>query len=68
MKKYLCIFTNYQQVDLLKKLAMVKFAANNKISASTKVFLFFITKNFHLEISFNIVELSNASTYKQIFK
>lgn len=47
---------------------MAEFAANNNESAFIKFFLFFYTKNLYLYISFNIKELSNTSTYQQIFK
>lgn len=38
---------------------------NNNID-SIKLFLFFITKNLHPYISFNIVKLFNTSTHKHI--
>ena len=46
---------------------MAEFAANNNKSDSTKLTRFFATKGFHSRMSFDKVELSNASTRKQIF-
>ena len=67
IKRHLRTFVNYQQDDWLRKLAMLKFAANNNESTSTKLSPFFATKGFYPRISFNKVELSNASTCKRIF-
>ena len=67
MEKHLCTFVNYQQNDWPGKLAMAEFAANNNESASIKLSPFFATKGLHLRISFDIVELSDISTCKQIF-
>ena len=67
MEKYLCTFVNYHQDDLLRKLAIAEFAANNNKSASTELFSFFATKNLHLYMSFHRVEFSDASTCKRIF-
>ena len=47
---------------------MAKFATNNNKSLSTKLFLFFTTNGFYPRMSFDIVDLSNTSTCKQIFK
>lgn len=47
---------------------MAKFIANNNKSASTKLFLFITTQNLYLYLSFNIIELSNTSTCKQLPK
>ena len=47
---------------------MVKFAANNNKLASTKLSPFFATKGLHFRMSFDIVDLSNASTCERIFK
>ena len=68
MERYICSFINNQQDDLLKKLAIAEFVAHNNISASTKLSLFFATKSLYPYISFDIVELSNASAYKEILK
>ena len=46
---------------------MAQFAANNNKSAFIKLFLFFTIKDLHSRMSFDKVELSNTSTYKQIF-
>ncbi len=45
---------------------MAEFAANNNISAFTKLSPFFATKSLHLRMSFDIVELSNVSTPERI--
>ena len=66
IKKHLCIFVNYQQDDWPGKLAMAEFAANNNESASTKLSSFFATKGLHLRMSFDKVELSDASTRERI--
>lgn len=42
--------------------------ANNNKSTSTKIFLFFATKDLHPRISFDIVDLSNTNTHEQILK
>ncbi len=47
---------------------MAKFAANNNKSDSTKLSLFFVTKDLHLRISFDIVELFDTNTCERIFK
>ena len=47
---------------------MAEFAPINNESASTKLSLFFPTKGMHHHISFDIVDLSNSSTCKRIFK
>ena len=46
---------------------MAEFAANNNESASTKLSPFFATKSLHHCMSFNRVEISDASSRKQIF-
>ncbi len=68
MERYLHTFVNYQQDDWSEKLIIAEFAANNNISASTKLSLLFTTKNLHPRIRFDIVELSNTSTCKWIFQ
>ena len=47
---------------------MAEFAANNNESVSTKLSLFFATKGLHPRMSFDIVDLSNASTCERILK
>lgn len=47
---------------------MAKFVANHNKSAFTKFFLFFIVKNLHFYLSFDIIGSFNTYTYKQIFK
>lgn len=47
---------------------MVEFATNNNEIVSTESFLFFGTKDLYLHMSFNIIKLFNATTYKQILK
>ena len=46
---------------------MAEFAANNNKSNSTKLSPFFATKSLHPRISFDKVELFDASTCEQIF-
>ena len=66
MERHLRTFVNYQQDDWPGKLAMAEFAANNNESASTKLSSFFATKGLHLRMSFDKVELSDASTRERI--
>lgn len=47
---------------------MVKFAANNNKLASTKLSPFFAIKGLHPCISFDTVEISDASNCKRIVK
>lgn len=47
---------------------MAKFIAKNNKSTFTKLFQFFLTKSLHPYMNFNIVNLFNVSTCKQIFK
>ena len=47
---------------------MAEFAANNNESASTKLCLFFASKDLHPHMSFDIVDLSNASIHERIHK
>ena len=68
MERHLCTFVNYQQDDWSKRLAMAEFAANNNESASTKLFPFFASKGLHPRMSFDIVDLSDASTRERIHK
>ena len=46
---------------------MAEFVANNNKLASTKLSYFFATKELHSQISFDRVELSDASICKRIF-
>lgn len=47
---------------------MVEFVDNNNRSASIKLSPFFAIEGLYLYISFDIVELFNANTYKWILK
>ncbi len=47
---------------------MAEFTANNNESASTKLSQFFAIKGLHPRLSFDIVDLSNASTHDRILK
>ena len=47
---------------------MTEFVTNNNELDSTKLSLFFATKDFYLRMSFNIVDLSDISTHERIFK
>ena len=47
---------------------MAKFVINNNKSAFIKLPPFFATKGFYLYISFDIVDLSDTSTYERILK
>lgn len=68
MKRYFCTFVNYQQDDWSKKLLIAKFAVHNYKLTSIKLFLFFTIKGLYLYISFDIIDFSNTSIHKRIFK
>lgn len=68
IKRYFCIFVNYQQDNWLQKWIIVEFTANNNKLVSIKLSPFFITKGLYLYLSFDLVKLSNASTCKWIIK
>ena len=68
IKSYLYTFVNYQQDDWSEKFAIAKFAANNNVLASTKLFPFFVTKSLYPNMSFDIIELSNTNICEQIFQ
>lgn len=68
MQKYLCTFVHYRQDDWSYQLPMVEFVVNNNDSASTKVSLIFASKELHLRMSFDIVNLSDSITHKQLNK
>ena len=52
-------YCNYMQDDWDIWILMTKFADNNAISATTKLFLFFVNKRFHSRMSFS----SNSTSY-----
>lgn len=68
MKKHLYTFVNYQQDNLSKILAIVEFVANNNKWASTKLFPFFASKGLYLHMSFDIIDIFDANTWKRIYK
>ncbi len=47
---------------------MAEFAANNNVSLSTKLFLFFTSRGLHLRMSFDVVDLSDTTTRERINK
>lgn len=47
---------------------MVEFSTFNNKTASTKLFLFFITKGLYSQISFDIVDFSHISICGRILK
>ena len=47
---------------------MAECAANNNVSAFTKLFPFFTIKGLHPNMSFDIVELSDISICERIFQ
>ena len=47
---------------------MAKFATNNNNFASTKFSPFFASKGLHIQMSFNIVDLSHTTTPERINK
>ncbi len=66
MERHLCTFVYYQQDDWVDKLPIAEFATNNNVSLSTKLFLFFTSRGLHLCMSFDIIDLSDTTTCKQI--
>lgn len=67
MKRYLYTFVNHQQNNLSNKLSITEFASNNDF-ISTKLSLFFASRGLYLCISFDIVDLLDITTFKQINK
>ena len=51
-----------------QKLAIFEFVTKNKELPFTKFFLFFVFKDFHSHMSFDILDLFNNSIYEQIYK
>ena len=47
---------------------MAEFAANNNDFLSTKLSLFFTSRDLHPQMSFDVVDFSDISIYKQINK
>ena len=48
------MYVDYQQSNQKKWLALAEFVCNNASSATTKVSLFFVTREYYLQISFDI--------------
>lgn len=53
---------------MFKKLLIAKFTINNNKFSSIKLFLFFVLKSFYLQVSFNIVDFLDITTFKRINK
>ena len=51
LKKYLCVYYNYQQDNWSGLLSLAEFAYNNVQSTTTSVSLFFTNKEYHLNIT-----------------
>ena len=43
---------------------MAEFATNNNNFLSIKLFLFFISRNLRLQISFDVIDLLDITTYE----
>ena len=48
------MYVDYQQSDWKKWLALAEFVCNNTPSATTKISLFFATKGYYPQISFDL--------------
>ena len=68
MEKHLRTFVNYQHEEWLDKLLMAEFVANNNNFAFTRLSPFFASKGLHLHMIFDIIDLSDISTYERINK
>ncbi len=68
IKKHLHTFVNYQQDDLVDKLPMAEFAANNNISSSTKLSPFFTLRGLHPCMNFDVIDLFDTTTRERINK
>ena len=68
MEKHLRTFVNYQPDDGVDKLPIAECATNNNDSLSIRLSPFFASKNFHLRMSFDVIDLSDITTCKQINK
>ena len=68
MERHLRTFVHYQQDDWADKLLMVEFEANNNNSASTKLSPFFASRGLYPRMSFDVIDLSDKTTHKQIDK
>lgn len=68
MKRYIYILINYQQNDLLDKLSIAKFAANDNNSSFTKLSPFFLSKDLYLYMSFDIINFYNTTICQCINK
>jgi len=51
LKKYLCVYCNYQQNNWSELLPLAEFAYNNALSATTGVSPFFANKGYHPNIT-----------------
>lgn len=68
IKKHLYIFVSYKQNDWLKKVAMIKFVANNNKLVFIYLFSFFASKSLYSYMSYNIINFFNANICNQIYK
>ena len=51
LEQYLCVYYNYQQNNWSELLPLAEFSYNNTLSVTTSVFLFFINKGYHFNLS-----------------
>ncbi len=63
---YLRSYCSYMQDDWFAWLFMVEFINNNAISSSIKQLMFFLNKNFHFHISFNLNSIEYKITQARI--
>lgn len=62
IKYYLYLYINYSQDNQIDQLAFAKFARYNLVSVTTKTSLFFANYSFYLQLSFELVLLSNKAS------
>ncbi len=66
VKQYLHFFCSYMQNDWFKWLFMIEFVNNNILSSVIFLILFFMNKNFHSHLSFNLDIIEYESTHERL--
>ncbi len=66
VKRYLRFFCSYMQNDWFKWLFMIEFVDNNVLSSVIFLTLFFMNKNFHPRMSFNLDIIEYESTRERL--
>ncbi len=66
VERYLHFFCSYMQNDWFKWLFMIKFVDNNILSSVIFLILFFMNKNFHSCMSFDLDIIEYESTHERL--